>query len=184
MYKPYSTPIAEAYPNIKAPQPRISKPIVFLIRLLARLYLFIFLGIARLVMPRVGAMPIHHTKLDSKGMVRIFQSLKNGPYPLAIAPEGQVTYNTEQVLNLEQGAIRIGFHAADQLSKEGQPYPVEALPVSIHLRYGIWGKMCLSRLMDRLDRATGFRARYKEDLLKAYPDCIEEANKAVYSIWT
>jgi 1-acyl-sn-glycerol-3-phosphate acyltransferase len=236
-------PIAEAYPNIKVPQARISKPIVLLIKLLARIYLFIFLGIARvalrgeahffraferalrgdsrcilafrhpnggepqiltwfiifrlkglakkagisfalrphalfvygydvlrwggwvarLVMPRVGAMPIHHTKLDSKGMVRIFQSLKSGPYPLAIAPEGQVTYNTEQVLNLEQGAIRIGFHSADQLKKEGQPYPVEVLPVSIHLRYGIWGKMCLSRLMDRLDRTTGFWDRYKTE---------------------
>jgi 1-acyl-sn-glycerol-3-phosphate acyltransferase len=241
MYKPYSTPIAEAYPNIKVPQARISKPIVLLIKLLARIYLFIFLGIARvslrgeihffraferalrgdsrcilafrhpnggepqiltwfiifrlkglakkagisfarrphalfvygydvlrwggwvarLVMPRVGAMPIHHTKLDSKGMARIFRALKDGPYPLAIAPEGQVTYNTEQVLNLEQGVMRIGFHSADQLKREGQSYPVEALPVSIHLRYGIWGKMCLSRLMDRLDRTTGFRNRYK-----------------------
>ena len=243
MYKPYSTPIAKAYRNIKTPQSRISKPIVFLIKLLGRIYLFMFLGIAkvtlrgethffraferalrgdsrcvlafrhpnggepqiltwfiifrlknlakkagilfarrpharfvygydvlrwggwvaRLVMPGVGAMPIHHTKLDSKGMVRIFQSLKNGPYPLAIAPEGQVTYNTEQVLNLEQGAIRIGFHSADQLKKEGRPYPVEALPVSIHLRYGVWGKICLPWLMDRLDRATGFRERYKKE---------------------
>jgi hypothetical protein len=119
--------------------------------------------VARLVMPKVGAMPIHHAKLDSKGMARIFQSLKDGPYPLAIAPEGQVTYNTEQVLTLEQGAIRIGFHSADQLQREGRPYPVEALPVSIHFRYGIWGKMCLARLMDRLDRAAGFRDRYKTE---------------------
>jgi 1-acyl-sn-glycerol-3-phosphate acyltransferase len=119
--------------------------------------------VARLVMPRVGAMPIHHSKLDSKGMTRIFQSLKDGPYPLAIAPEGQVTYNTEQILNREQGVIRIGIHSADQLQREGRPYPVEVLPVSIHLRYGAWGKMCLTWLMDRLDRITGFRRRYKKE---------------------
>jgi 1-acyl-sn-glycerol-3-phosphate acyltransferase len=243
MYKPYATPIAEAYPNIKVPPARISRPVMFLVKLLARIYLFIFLGIARvalrgethffraferalrgdsrcilafrhpnggepqiltwfiifrlkglakkagvsfarrphalfvygydvlrwggwvarLVMPRVGAMPIHHSKLDSRGMTRIFQSLKNGPYPLAIAPEGQVTYNTEQVLCLEQGVMRIGFHSADQLRKEGRPYPVEVLPVSMHLRYGIWGKICLSRLINRLDRVTGFHARYKKE---------------------
>jgi 1-acyl-sn-glycerol-3-phosphate acyltransferase len=119
--------------------------------------------VARLVMPGVGAMPVHHTKLDSKGMARIFRALKEGPYPLGIAPEGQVTYNTEQVLNLEQGAMRIGFHSADQLQKEGRPYPVEVLPVSIHLHYGVWGKICLSWLMDRLDRVTGFRERYKKE---------------------
>jgi 1-acyl-sn-glycerol-3-phosphate acyltransferase len=243
MYKPYSTPLGKAYPNIKVPQSRISKPIVFLIKLFARIYLFMFLGIARvalrgethffraferalrgdsrcilafrhpnggepqlltwfvifrlkslakragisfarrphalfvygydvlrwggwvarLVMPRVGAMPIHHTKLDSKGMSRIFRSLKNGPDPLAIAPEGQVTYNTEQILSLEQGVMRIGFYSADQLKKEGRPYPVEVLPVSIHFRYGVWGKMRLSRLVDRLDRAAGFRERYKKE---------------------
>jgi 1-acyl-sn-glycerol-3-phosphate acyltransferase len=250
MYKPYSTPIAGAFPNIKAPRPRISKPVIFLIKLLGRIYLFFFLGIARitlrgekhffsaferalrgdsrcilafrhpnggepqiltwfiifrlkglakkagvsfvrrphalfvygydvlrwggwvarLIMPGVGAMPIHHTKLDSKGMAQIFRSLKEGPYPLAIAPEGQVTYNTDQVLKLEQGAARIGFHSADQLEKEGRPYPVELLPVSIHLRYGVWGKMCLSFLMNRLDRATGFRERYQKEGRPGFSD--------------
>jgi 1-acyl-sn-glycerol-3-phosphate acyltransferase len=243
MYRPYSTPISEAYPNIKIPRSRISRLIILLIQFLGRIYLFMFLGIARvalrgeshlfraferalrgdsrcilafrhpnggepqiltwfiifrlkslakkagvsfarrphalfiygydvlrwggwvarLVMPGLGAMPIHHSKLDSKGMTRIFQSIKDGPYPLAIAPEGQVTYNAEQILSLEQGVIRIGFHSADQLKKQGRPYPIEVLPVSIHLRYGVWGKMCLSWLMDRLDRATGFRQRYKKE---------------------
>ncbi|WP_232616826.1 acyltransferase [Treponema primitia] len=119
--------------------------------------------VARLVMPRVGGMPIHHTKLDSQGMTRIFKAMKEGPYPIAIAPEGQVTYNTEQILNLEQGTMRIGFHSADQLRKEGKSYPVEILPISIHFRYGAWGKMCLSWLMKRLDRFTGYRDRYKKD---------------------
>ncbi|MDR1597243.1 MAG: acyltransferase [Treponema sp.] len=119
--------------------------------------------VARFIMPGLGAMPVHPTKLDSLGMSRIFRAIKEGVYPLAIAPEGRITHNTEQVFSLEQGAIRIGFHAADQLRKEEKPYPVEILPVSIHLRYGIWGKMCLARLMKRLDRATGFRDRYKKE---------------------
>jgi 1-acyl-sn-glycerol-3-phosphate acyltransferase len=241
MYKPYTIPVTQASPNIKIPHPRLSKWVGFLIKLLGRIYLFLFLGIARIVlqgekrffgaferalrgdsrcilafrhpnggepqiltwfimfrlgmlakragfsfakrphalfiygydvlrwggwvarfiMPGVGAMPIHSTKFDSQGMFRIIKALKEGPYPLAIAPEGRITYNTEQVLSLEQGAIRIGFYAADQLGKEGKP--VEILPVSVHLRYGVWGKMCLTRLMRRLDRATGFRDRYKNE---------------------
>jgi 1-acyl-sn-glycerol-3-phosphate acyltransferase len=269
MYKPYATPIGKAYPDIKIPQSRISKPIIFLIKLFARIYLFIFLGIARvalrgethffraferalrgesrcilafrhpnggepqlltwfiifrlkglakkagmsfarrpharfvygydvlrwggwvarLVMPRVGAMPIHHTKLDSAGMARIFRALKEGPYPLAIAPEGRVTYNTEQILSLEQGTIRIGFHSAEQLQREGRPYPVEALPVSIHFRYGLWGKLCLSWLLNRLDRAAGFQDRYQREgkpdfsrRLRNLRECLIAHNEARYGI--
>jgi 1-acyl-sn-glycerol-3-phosphate acyltransferase len=119
--------------------------------------------VARLVMPGMGAMPIHPAKLDSTNMTRIFKALYDGPYPLGIAPEGRITYSTEQILHLEQGTIRIGFHAAEQLKKEGKPYPVEILPVSIHFRYGVWGKMRLIRRMWQLDRVTGFRDRYKKE---------------------
>jgi hypothetical protein len=269
VYKPYSTPIAEAFPNIKVPRPRISKFVIFLIKLLGRIYLLFFLGIARitlrgekhffgaferalrgdsrcilafrhpnggepqiltwfiifrlrylakkagisfarrphalfiygydvlrwggwvarLVMPGVGAMPIHHTRLDTQGMARILRAIKDGPYPLALAPEGQVTYNTEQILNMEQGAMRIGFLSADQLDKEGRPNPVEALPVSIHLRYGVWGKICLSFLMNRLDRAAGFRDHYKKEGMPGFSarlrnvrECLVTRNEARYGL--
>ena len=42
--------------------------------------------VARFFMPNVGAIPIHHTKLDSKGMERIYSAIIDGPYPVALAP--------------------------------------------------------------------------------------------------
>jgi 1-acyl-sn-glycerol-3-phosphate acyltransferase len=227
--------MVKARPGIKIPEPRISRFIVFLVKIFARLYLFLFLGVARvllrggdylfdaykralrgdsrcilafrhpnggepqllawfiifrlrqlarkagvsfarrphicfvygyevvrwggfvarLVMPRLGAMPVHHAKLDSVGMARIYKAILDGPYPLAIAPEGQVSYTAETVPRLEQGTVRIGFQAADKLRKAGKSCPVEVLPVSIHFRYGMWARVSLERLLRRIEKYTG-----------------------------
>lgn len=237
MYKPYIKPVMAARPDIKVPEPRISKFVLLACRLLGRLYLFLFLGVVRIVlrdgkyifaacqralsgksrcilafrhpnggepqllmwfilfklrglarkagyrlcraprtpfiygyevvrwgggvarwiMPNLGCMPIQHTKMDSAGMARIFRALSEGPYPLAIAPEGQVSYTTESVPRLEQGAIRIGFQAAERLEQEGKDIPVEILPVSVHFRYGKMGEWSLARLMKKIEKYTGLR---------------------------
>jgi 1-acyl-sn-glycerol-3-phosphate acyltransferase len=237
MYRPYKRPVILAHPDVKVPEPRISKIIVFLVKILARLYLFLFLGVARvvlrgethlfsafkralsgksrcilafrhpnggepqllawfiifklrrlaakagfsfdlkphvcfvygyevvrwggavarLVMPLLGAMPVHHSKLDSRGLTRIYDAIINGPYPLAIAPEGQVSYTSEDIPRLEQGPIRIGFHAAARLVKAGKECPVEILPISFHYRYGQWGKMTLEILIKKIERYTGMK---------------------------
>ncbi|AEF80259.1 hypothetical protein TREAZ_1272 [Leadbettera azotonutricia ZAS-9] len=234
MHKPYMMPAAMAQPDVKIPEPRISLFVVILCKLLARLYLFLFYGVARVVlrgekylfeafkralegksrciiafrhpnggepqllawfflfklrrlaaragvkfprfphavfiygyevvrwggwavryvMPNVGAMPIHHSKVDSKGMARIYKAITDGPYPLALAPEGQVSYTTESVPRLEQGAVRIGFHAADRLAKSGSDIPIEILPVAVHARFGPWGKLTLAFLIKKIEKFT------------------------------
>jgi hypothetical protein len=238
MRKPFKTPVGTALPDVKIPEPRISLFVLLLLRLLARLYLFLFYGIARtvlrgqkdmfaafkralegksrciiafrhpnggepqlltwfflfklrrlaaragvkfarfphavfvygyevvrwggwparFVMPNVGAMPIHHAKVDSQGMARIYKALTGGPYPLALAPEGQVSYTTDDIPRLEPGVIRIGFHAADRLARAGggdEKIPVEILPVAIHFRFGSWGRLTLELLIKKIEKYTG-----------------------------
>ncbi|MDR2144653.1 MAG: acyltransferase [Treponema sp.] len=120
-------------------------------------------GIARWVMPNLGAMPVHHAKMDSAGMGRIFRAISEGPYPLAIAPEGQVSYTTESVPRLEQGTVRIGLEAAERIKKEGKDCPVEILPVSIHFRYGKMGEWSLAKLIKRIEKYTGLDSREKKE---------------------
>jgi hypothetical protein len=235
MYKLYQTPVVHAFPDIETREPRVSIFMILLVKLFGRLYLFLFLGIARiflrgkryffdsfdralrgksrcilafrhpyggepqmlswyilfkfralakkggytfamaphtvfvygyevvrwggavarLVMPRLGAMPVHHAKLDKRGMARIYKAIVEGPYPLSIAPEGQVSYTAESIPRLEQGVIRIGFYAAERLQNSGSDCPVEILPVSAHFRYGSWGKFALKLLVDKIERYTG-----------------------------
>jgi len=107
---------------------------------------------ARFFMPKLGAIPIHHTKMDSKGMFRIYSAIQDGPYPLAIAPEGQVSYSTDNVPRLEPGIARIGFQAAEKI----KDIPLEILPVSIHFRYGKNGEAAMEKLLRKIEKLCGF----------------------------
>jgi 1-acyl-sn-glycerol-3-phosphate acyltransferase len=234
MYEPYMTPVTRVQADIKLPEPRISKFVLFLLRFIARPYLSLFIGTAKIVlagedhlfnafkkalagesrciiafrhaigtepqllawfflfklnalarrsgikfsrkphalfvygyevarwgggaarfiMPRIGAMPVHHTKIDRQGMSRILNAIVDDKYPVALAPEGQVSYTSESVPRLEQGTFRIGFNAADKIAKQGSNIPVEVLPLCVYFRYGSQGKTALEALLRKIEKYT------------------------------
>jgi hypothetical protein len=242
--KPYKAPVVQASPNIRVPEPRISKFVVFLCKIFGRLYLLLYFGVARIVlqgerplfeafkralagesrciiafrhpnggepqllgvfflfklrflaakagvkfarrphaifvygyevvrwggwvarfiMPNIGAMPIYHSKVDKKGMERIYKAITEGPYPVTLAPEGHVSYATDAVRRLEPGVVRIGFHAAKQLVAKGSNCPVEILPVSVHYRFGSWGKINMEILLKKIEKVTGLSAPGRKKL--------------------
>jgi len=268
MHKPYKMPIVRASPDIKVNEPRISKLVILICRLLGRLYLFLFYGIARIVvnggekdlfnafkraltgesrciiafrhpnggepqllswfflfklrvlaaragvklprwphvvfvygyevvrwggwvarfiMPNVGAMPIHHSKMDSKGMARIQKTIIEGPYPVAIAPEGQVSYTTNAIPRLEPGAIRIGFQVAERLAGKNETCSVEILPLSVHFRFGTWGTLALEKLLKKIEKICGFSNKDRKKILftervRQCRDHILEVNEWRYQI--
>ena len=266
MYKPYKIPIIKVSSDIKIPEPRISKFVILIIRLLGRLYLLLFLGVARIVlhgdeifdtfkralagksrcivafrhpnggepqlltwfflfklnrlaarkgirfarwphsvfvygyevvrwggwvsrffMPKLGAMPIHHSKMDRQGMNRIFKAIIEGPHPLALAPEGQVSYTTDAVPRLEPGAIRIGFSAAERLANKGSDCSVEILPLSIYFRFGPLGKASMERLLKKIEKLCGFFPKDRKALpfperLRQCRDHILNVNEGRYEI--
>jgi hypothetical protein len=116
-------------------------------------------ALLRWLLPRVGAMPVHHAKMDSAGMARIRDAIVTGPYPLALAPEGQVSYASEWLPRLEQGTVRLGMAAADELDRGGRPEPVQVIPISIHHRYGPEAIPSLERLVARILAFTGLESR-------------------------
>jgi 1-acyl-sn-glycerol-3-phosphate acyltransferase len=113
--------------------------------------------LTRFMLPRFGAMPIHHAKLDRAGLDRIYSCLRDGPYPLAIAPEGQVSYTLAEEPRVEPGAVRIGLSAARELlRREGRGCPaVEILPVSLYPEYGKNALKGVERLLRRIERVCG-----------------------------
>jgi 1-acyl-sn-glycerol-3-phosphate acyltransferase len=145
---------------------------------------------ARFFLPNIGAIPIHHTKMDSKGMTKIYKAITDGPYPLALAPEGQVSYSTDTIPRLETGVIRISLQAAYQLSQipaeKEENCHVEILPVSIHFRYDSFGKAAMNRLLKKIEKVCGFSSNAKkfnfQERLKRCRDCILEKNEIRYNI--
>ena len=267
MFRLYRKPVTQAYPNVRIPRPRISKLVLFLCRILVRAYLFLFFGvakvvvrneailldafkralagdsrciiafrhpnggepqllgwfflfklkkfaakrgvkfainphaifvygyevvrwggvIARFVMPNLGALPIHHAKMDTDGLANIYRAVAEGPYPLALSPEGQVSYTTDSVPRLEPGVVRIGFHAADRMAAKGVEKPVEILPLSVYFRFGSWGKINVEMLLRLLEKLSGFTRKSRKQLsfterLRQCRDHILAANEARYQI--
>jgi hypothetical protein len=127
----------------------------------------------RWVLPRVGAVPVYHTKLDTPGMARIRLLRTDGAYPLALAPEGQVSYTSEGLPRIEQGAVRIGLWCAEDLEREKRTEAVVMVPVSIHLHWPRSAGKKLGRLISVTERKCGVCGRTDEgrfDRLSAIAD--------------
>lgn len=125
--------------------------------------------LVRWLLPRTGSMPVHHSKLDRSGLERILAAMENGPWPVAIAPEGQVSYASQTVPRLEEGAVRLGFQVAGRIDRRerqqtgqmtspeasGQRRRVVIVPVSVHRRYDHRAEASLDTLLRRTEAFAG-----------------------------
>jgi hypothetical protein len=105
--------------------------------------------------PRTGAMSVFPGQVDSQSLTAIRRCLTEDPHPLAIAPEGQVTYHNEKVAALEPGTAQLGFWCAEDLRRQGRAEEVFILPVcfSYHYRESDWKG--LAGLLARIERECG-----------------------------
>jgi len=111
--------------------------------------------IERWLLPRVGAVPVYHTKFDAKSIGQIRALMLNGEYPLSLAPEGQVSYSSDRVPRLEAGAARIALWCADDIARRKTGEQVAILPVSIFHHWERDAEPRLDRLIDDLERQCG-----------------------------
>lgn len=106
----------------------------------------------RFLLPRLGAMPVHHSKMDREGLEQINNALYEGPWPLALAPEGQVNYAADQLPRLEAGTARIGLGVAARLAAEGSRTDVIIIPLSIRYHYDGLARVALKKLVARAEK--------------------------------
>lgn len=109
----------------------------------------------RWLLPRVGAVPVYHEKLDQASLARIRRLMLDGGYPLALAPEGQVSYTSEALPRLESGATRIASWCVEDLAAEGRSEDVVILPISVHHRWDPAAGRGLDALIGRTERLCG-----------------------------
>ncbi|ULQ59619.1 hypothetical protein K7I13_14335 [Brucepastera parasyntrophica] len=109
----------------------------------------------RWLLPRVGALPVNHIHMDSKGMNLIRKTIANGPFPLALAPEGHVTYRSEQPGEIETGTARFCFWCEEDLLRENRDEEVIFLPLSQHYRYGKNAEKKLDEFLRNLELECG-----------------------------
>ncbi len=112
----------------------------------------------RYILPRAGALPVYHVKTEPASIKNIRSVLRDGNSPLGIAPEGQISYHSETLPRIEQGAVRIGFWCADELEKAARPEKTVILPVSVHYQYDIRDQKKVLKALSRLEALCGINA--------------------------
>ncbi len=118
----------------------------------------------RWLLPRIGAVPVYHVKADVSGIKNIRKIIRTGPYPIAIAPEGQVSYRSETLPRLETGSAQLGFWCAEELEKERREEGVCILPLSIHHRFDPCDEKKVSKMIRIMEKACGINTRSLTEL--------------------
>ena len=105
--------------------------------------------------PRLGALSVFPGQLDSPSLSAIRRCLTDAPHPLALAPEGQVSYHNEKVAALEPGTAQLAFWCTEDLRRQGRTEEVFVLPVcfSYHYRESDWKGV--DRLLVKVERECG-----------------------------
>lgn len=104
---------------------------------------------------RLGGIPVHHRKMDREGLDVVRRYMRQGPYPVALAPEGQVTYHNQVVHDLEPGFAQLALWARSDAEQAGQNREVRILPISQYYHYGKDGVNIRAELIDALVREAG-----------------------------
>ena len=107
------------------------------------------------VFSRLGGIPVHHRKMDREGLDVVRRYLLQGRYPIALAPEGQVTYHNQVVHDIEPGFAQLALWAREDAEQAGQNREVRILPISQYYHYGKDGVKIRAELIDTLLREAG-----------------------------
>lgn len=107
-------------------------------------------ALAAWIFPRLGHIPVINRGLCRESINDIRKALKNNRFPMALAPEGQVTYHSHRTAELEPGII----HMAEWASEHGS---VQLLPVALAYDYGEKKERLIHKVRCRWIKETGLR---------------------------
>jgi len=115
-------------------------------------------GGAAFLIPRIAGLPVVNRRADSQALRNIRHFLTEGPHPVALAPEGQVTYHNHRLGPMEQGSARLAVWCQEELDRQGRPEEVLVLPVGIEYRFPRNPERLLERLITSITRCGGLTA--------------------------
>jgi len=100
-------------------------------------------------------MSVFRGKLDSHGLDNIRSAVVNGDQPIAIAPEGAVSYNERTAAPLESGVARFAFWCVGDLLDANRDEEVIIVPVTPSYRHGRDASRRLRQVASYLERECG-----------------------------
>lgn len=86
-------------------------------------------SVTKFLFPRLGFVAVQNRGSNREGMHFLRKEVQHGRFPIALAPEGQVTYHSHRCENIEMGVANIASWALES-GKD-----VAILPIAIGYRY-------------------------------------------------
>ena len=107
------------------------------------------------VLPLLGAISVFPGRYDSQSIATMRRYLTDMPHPIALAPEGQVTYHNDRVARLESGTAQLGFWCLEDLKKQARTEEVLIVPVCTSYHYNPRNWKGLIRLLVKIEQECG-----------------------------
>lgn len=137
--------------------------------------------LAKWLFPGIGAIPVTNRGTDLKGLKAIREILVYGQFPLALAPEEQVTYHNDSCGEISGGIISMASWCKDDLEKLNIDKKVNILPVTFYYDYGSNKDKELIRLKKRPIRELNsnyiITSNHTDDLLRLTTDVLDRIEK-------
>ena len=106
---------------------------------------------------RVGGIPVARNALVRNNIDLVRQIIVEGQYPLALAPEAQVTYHNGIVRSLEPGFAQFAVWGLRDTLKRGNAKQIRILPVALHYRYGRKPEEAFRKVITAIEQRSGLR---------------------------
>ncbi len=104
------------------------------------------------MLPLLGAISVFPGRFDSQSISTIRRYVADMPHPVALAPEGQVTYHNERVAALESGTAQLAFWCMEDLKKQSRTEEVLIVPVCTSYHYDPRDWKGLLRLLAKIEQ--------------------------------
>ncbi len=108
------------------------------------------------VLSHLGGISIRRGRQpDWPALRRARQTMKTGPWPMAVAPEGATNGHSEKIGPLATGTAQLAVWCAEDLAKARRSEAVYVVPIGIQYRYirADWHR--LGRLLSHLEKESG-----------------------------
>jgi hypothetical protein len=107
------------------------------------------------MLPLLGAIPVFPGRFESQSIATLRRYLTDMPHPIALAPEGQVTYHNDRVAALEPGTAQLAFWCLEDLKSQSRSEDVVIVPVCTSYHYEPRSMKGLLKLMDGAEKQCG-----------------------------
>ena len=94
---------------------------------------------------------------DAQGMRTIRRYLSDGPFPISLAPEGQVSYHNHRLGPIEGGTARLAVWCLEDLERQGREEEILIIPVACHYLYPDNPEQLFAQVVDRIIQRAGLQ---------------------------